>query len=68
MTKKDYELVTQLQTRIKLLEEQNTLLKAKVAGLTEENKSLKKSVSDAGWAWEAEHADDWRKPVEMGQL
>ena len=36
-------------------------LKAKV-------KKLEKDVSDAGWQYEYDHADDWRKPTEMGQL
>ena len=36
-------------------------LKAKV-------KKLEKRVSDAGWQYEYDHADDWRKPTEMGQL
>ena len=29
---------------------------------------LEKRVSDAGWQYEYDHADDWRKPIEMGQL
>ena len=29
---------------------------------------LEKKVSDAGWRYEYDHADDWRKPTEMGQL
>lgn len=29
---------------------------------------LEKRVSDAGWQYEYDHADDWRKPTEMGQL
>ena len=33
----------------------------------EEVKSLKKQVSDAGWQYEYDHHDDWRKPREMGQ-
>lgn len=31
-------------------------------------KKLEKQVSDAGWQYEYDHADDWRKPTEMGQL
>lgn len=31
-------------------------------------KELEKKVSDAGWQYEYDHADDWRKPTEMGQL
>ena len=29
---------------------------------------LEKRVSDADWRYEYDHADDWRKPTEMGQL
>ncbi len=29
---------------------------------------LEKKISDAGWQYEYDHADDWRKPTEMGQL
>lgn len=29
---------------------------------------LEKRVSDYGWRYEYDHADDWRKPTEMGQL
>ena len=29
---------------------------------------LEKRVSDAGWQYEYDHRDDWRKPTEMGQL
>lgn len=36
--------------------------------LKEKLKKAEKEVSDAGWEREAAHADDWRKPVEMGQL
>lgn len=66
MTKKDYELVTQLQNKVKLLEEQNALLKDKIAKLEGEKKKLQKEVSDAGWEREAAHADDWRQVHEMG--
>ena len=31
-------------------------------------KELEKQVSDAGWRYEYDHHDDWRKPTEMGQL
>jgi hypothetical protein len=31
-------------------------------------KELEKRVSDAGWQYEYDHADDWRKPTEMGML
>lgn len=31
-------------------------------------KKLEKRVSDAGWQYEYDHADDWRKITEMGQL
>lgn len=30
-------------------------------------KALEKRVSDAGWQYEYDHRDDWRKPREMGQ-
>lgn len=30
-------------------------------------KTLEKQVSDAGWQYEYDHRDDWRKPSEMGQ-
>lgn len=30
-------------------------------------KALEKRVSDAGWQYEYDHHDDWRKPREMGQ-
>lgn len=33
----------------------------------EEIQSLRKQVSDAGWQYEYDHHDDWRKPSEMGQ-
>ena len=29
---------------------------------------LEERVRDAGWQYEYDHADDWRKPTEMGQL
>ena len=29
---------------------------------------LEKRVRDAGWRYEYDHADDWRKPTEMGQV
>ena len=35
---------------------------------TGKSKELEKRVSDAGWQYEYDHADDWRKPTEMGQL
>lgn len=50
-----------LLEKIRLLEEQNSLLKEKVERLGEANRR-------AGWQYEYDHADDWRKPVEMGQL
>ena len=31
-------------------------------------KKLEKQVSDAGWQYEYDHRDDWRKPTEMGML
>lgn len=31
-------------------------------------KGLEKRVSDAGWQYEYDHADDWKKPTEMGML
>jgi hypothetical protein len=31
-------------------------------------KKLEKQVSDAGWQYEYDHRDDWRKPTEMGTL
>lgn len=31
-------------------------------------KELEKQVSDAGWQYEYDHHDDWRKPTEMGML
>lgn len=31
-------------------------------------KELEKQVSDAGWQYEYDHRDDWRKITEMGQL
>jgi hypothetical protein len=31
-------------------------------------KDLEDQVRDAGWRYEYDHADDWRKPTEMGQL
>ena len=34
---------------------------------TKKRKSEKK-VSDAGWQYEYDHANDWRNPTEMGQL
>ena len=52
MNKKDLEYVNHLLDKIKKLEE--------------ENKKLKKQVSDAGWEREAAHADDWRQVHEMG--
>ena len=29
-------------------------------------KKQRKEISDAGWRYEAEHADDWRIPRDMG--
>jgi hypothetical protein len=29
---------------------------------------LERQVRDAGWRYEYDHADDWRKPTEMGQV
>ena len=29
-------------------------------------KELEKRASDAGWQYEYDHRDDWRKPTEMG--
>lgn len=31
-------------------------------------KKLEKQVSDAGWQYEYDHRDDWRRPTEMGML
>ena len=31
-------------------------------------RELEKRVSEASWQYEYDHADDWRKPTEMGQL
>jgi hypothetical protein len=50
-----------LQEQNRLLREQNKLLKDRI-------KQLEKRVSNDGWQYEADHVDDWRKPVEMGQL
>lgn len=50
-----------LRAEKKKLEEEN-------ASLRKRNKELQKRVSDAGWQYEKDHADDWRKPVEMGML
>ena len=36
--------------------------------LKRENRELQKRVSDAGWQYEYDHVDDWRKVTEMGQL
>lgn len=36
--------------------------------LKEKIKELEKRISDAGWQYEHDHVDDWRKPIEMGQL
>lgn len=36
--------------------------------LRKEGKEKDKRISDAGWQYEKDHADDWRKPVEMGML
>ena len=33
-----------------------------------EIEKLKKQVSDAGWQYEYDHRDDWRKVTEMGML
>jgi len=40
----------------------------KIAELEKKIAELEKRVSDAGWQYEYDHADDWRKPTEMGQL
>ena len=37
-------------------------------GAKRARKQTAKEASDAGWQYEYDHADDWRKPVEMGQL
>ena len=50
-----------MNEEIELLMEENKRLR-------EENQKLKKQVSDASWQYEYDHQDDWRKPVEMGQL
>lgn len=47
--------------KIEQLEKENAKLK-------KENAELKKQNSDAGWQYEMDHANDWRIPVEMGQL
>lgn len=47
--------------KIEQLEQENTKLK-------KENAKLKKQNSDAGWQYEFDHANDWRIPIEMGQL
>lgn len=46
----------------------DTLEKELVKDPTADFKETEKKVSDAGWQYEYDHADDWRKPVEMGQL
>lgn len=40
----------------------------KIKALEEENKKLKEQISNDSWQYEADHKDDWRKPIEMGQL
>lgn len=58
------QLVTDMQgLRFKKDEEKNedSQLRKRIA-------ELEKQVSDAGWQYEYDHADDWRKPIEMGQL
>lgn len=42
--------------------------KAFIAGYKLCRKEMMEESSDAGWQYEYDHADDWRKPVEMGQL
>ena len=54
--------------KTRLLVEENELLRKQNRLLTEKVKQLEKRVSDAGWQYEHDHQDDWRKPVEMGQL
>lgn len=47
------------------IEDYVAFLEAENKRLKEENAKLK---SDASWQSEYYHANDWRKPVEMGQL
>lgn len=51
-------VIQEMEDHIAFLESENKKLR-------EENAKLK---SDASWQYEYDHADDWRKPVEMGQL
>jgi len=37
-------------------------------GIAKGKEQMMKEVSDVGWQYEYDYADDWRKPVEMGQL
>ena len=37
-------------------------------GAEHQREQMAKKTRDAGWQYEYDHADDWRKPVEMGQL
>ena len=39
-----------------------------VAGYNLCREETEEKVSNAEWQYENDHADDWRKPVEMGQL
>lgn len=43
-------------------------LEKRIKELEKENAELKKQVRSDSWRYEYEHRDDWRKPVEMGQL
>lgn len=40
----------------------------KIEQLEKENAKLKKQNSNAGWQYEFDHANDWKTPIEMGQL
>ena len=51
----DYEKILKVSTEV-------------VVPLIDKIQKLTKEVSDAGWQYEYDHANDWRKPVEMGQL
>lgn len=42
--------------------------KAFIAGYNLRKEETEEKTDDAGWQYEHDHADYWRKPVKMGQL
>ena len=56
-----------IQEYCRLKEEMKALKKEK-AELKRKIRELEEQAVEEAWRREYEHRDDWRKPVEMGQL